>query len=107
MPEVISSPISNRYYPSLSELFQIDDLPESLSFIQDSIGKILSSIYYKNLQYSKSPDGSSGQYNLDVISRERIELELISGIKLVVNPDSSGDFSSFPISVQYQTSPQM
>ena len=42
----MTNPVANRYYPRLSELMTVDDLPEFLSFIQNGLDDLLESIYY-------------------------------------------------------------
>lgn len=48
-----------RYYPSLSDIVTINDIPDSLSFIKDGIQELFSDVFYKNLQYSKSVKGDA------------------------------------------------
>ncbi len=102
MPAVLPTA---RYYPRLSEIVTIDDLPEFLSFVEDGLNRIFDSIHYKNLQYSKSYRGDSAFYSLDIVSPSRIQFKLPFGINFVLNPDYSGGdstISSFPITLQYQ-----
>lgn len=46
-----------RYYPRLSEVITVDDLPEFLSFVENGLNSIFDNIHYKNLQYSKGYRG--------------------------------------------------
>jgi hypothetical protein len=95
--------ISNRFYPQLSDVISVDDLPDFLDFAKDGLDSVLSSIHYKNLQYSKSARGDSAFYSLDVISKN-IGLDLPFGLRFVLNPDVNGDtsISSFPVTLQYK-----
>lgn len=43
-----------KYYPALSDIVTINDLPEALNFLEEGIQILFSRIYYKNLQFSKS-----------------------------------------------------
>ncbi|MDB5150315.1 MAG: hypothetical protein JWQ57_4335 [Mucilaginibacter sp.] len=81
----------------------VEDLPEFLHFAEDGLNGLLESIHYKNLQYSKSPQGDSAFYRADIVSKE-IGINLPFGLRLVLNPDEDGDstISSFPVSVQYE-----
>ena len=45
---------TKRYYPRLSNVVSLDDLPDFLDFAKDNLSGLLGNIYYKNLQYSKS-----------------------------------------------------
>jgi hypothetical protein len=95
--------VTRRYYPALSEVITVDDLPEFLHFAENGLNLLLDKIHYKNLQYSKSQRGDSAFYSLDIVT-SNIGLDLPFGLRLVLNPDEDGDsnISSFPISIQYQ-----
>ncbi|WP_036692835.1 hypothetical protein, partial [Pedobacter glucosidilyticus] len=95
--------VAKRYYPKLSEVITLDDLPEFLSFAREGLAGIFDKIHYKNLQYSKSYRGDAAFYSLDIVSRE-IGLNLPFGLRLILNPDEQGDpnISSFPITLEYQ-----
>ena len=43
-----TTPVDYQYYPALSDLIDVDDLPEILSFIKGGIEVVFSSIYYKD-----------------------------------------------------------
>ncbi len=94
-----------RYYPRLSEIITVDDLPEFLSFVEDGLNSIFDKIHYKNLQYSKGYRGDSAFYSLDIVSSKRLALPLPFGLSLVLNPDlkdNDSSISSFPITLEYQ-----
>lgn len=93
-----------RYYPKLSEVITVDDLPEFLSFVQDGLNAIFDKIHYKNLQYSKSKNGDSAFYSLEIVSI-RLAIPLPFDMALLLNPDLTGhdaSISSFPITLEYQ-----
>lgn len=56
-----------RYYPKLSEVVTVDNLPEFLQFVQNGLNAIFDKIHYKNLQYSKNPKGDAAFYSLEVV----------------------------------------
>lgn len=94
-----------RYYPRLSEIITVDDLPEFLSFVEDGLNSIFDKIHYKNLQYSKGYRGDSAFYSLDIVSSKKLALPLPFGLSLVLNPDlkdNDSTISSFPITLEYQ-----
>lgn len=94
-----------RYYPRLSEVVSVDDLPEFLSFVQDGLNSIFDKIHYKNLQYSKSYRGDSAFYSLDIVTSSKLAIQLPFDMSLVLNPDITGGdstISSFPITLEYQ-----
>ena len=51
--------IGRRYYPTLSTVVSIDDLPDILGFIKDGVESLLDTIHFKDLQSSKSPRGDA------------------------------------------------
>lgn len=95
--------VTKRYYPALSEMITVDDLPEFLHFAENGLNFVLDRIHYKNFQYSKSYRGDAAFYSLDIISKN-IGIDLPFGLRFVLNPDEDGDskISSFPISLEYQ-----
>jgi hypothetical protein len=99
-----TTPADYKYYPAISNLIDADDLPEILSLVKDDIQQILDKIYFKDYQNSKSIDGSSAFYSLDVVSRQKLAVEIFgTGIFLVLNNDYTDDtISSFPITVFWE-----
>lgn len=107
MPNGTSQPpVTRRYYPTLSSVMSQDDIPEILGFVKDGVLWLFDKIYYKDLQYSKSPRGDAASYSLSIVSSDRLDIELPgTGIFLVLNPDLTGGdtaISSFPITIEYQ-----
>jgi hypothetical protein len=98
-----SSPVTSRYYPRLSEVITVEDLPEFLHFVENGLDNLLDRIHYKNLQFSKSARGDSAFYSLDIVAKN-IGIDLPFGLRFILNPDDAGDssISSFPVSLQYQ-----
>ena len=99
------SPIPHRYYPRLSSVVSEKDIPDILGFIRSGIINLLDKIYFKDLQYNKSPKGDAAFYSLSIVSK-RIDIEIPgTGIFLVLNPDFQGNdtnISAFPITIEYQ-----
>src|SRR3989338_8715410 len=91
--------IVKRYYPRLSEVVTVQDLPEFLNFLENGLEQVFDRIHYKNLQYSKSFNGDAAFYSLDLVTRDRLQFPLTGGMQLVMNPDVDGDAGickSFP-----------
>ncbi|EDM33906.1 hypothetical protein PBAL39_05946 [Pedobacter sp. BAL39] len=70
--------VTKRYYPALSEVITVDDLPEFLHFAEDGLNALLDKIHYKNLQYSKSYRGDGAFYSLDIISKKLVLTYLLA-----------------------------
>ncbi len=96
--------ITRRYYPTLSTIINLDDIPDSLGFIKSGIVALFDKIHFKDLQYSKSPRGDGAFYSLSIVSPKKIAIEIPgTGINLVLNPDISDvNISAFPITLEYE-----
>ena len=96
--------MSAKYYPDLTDLINIDGLPEILDFIKDDLESLLSKIHYKDLQLSKSTRGDSAFYSMDLVSRKKLDFEIPgTGIFLVLNPDQENfDISSFSVTASWE-----
>ena len=96
---------TSRYYPRLSSVVSENDIPDILGFIKTGVVNLLDNVYFKDLQYNKSPKGDSAFYGLSIVSRA-LKIEIPgTGIFLVLNPDLSEndpDISAFPITIEYQ-----
>ncbi|HAS39357.1 MAG TPA: hypothetical protein DCS93_02715 [Microscillaceae bacterium] len=103
IPQTVPAP---RFYPTLASVVDKDQIPDALGFLKDSIDFLLNKVHYKDLQYTKSPNGDSAHYSLSIVSRTRLDIEIPgTGIYLVLNPDLTGgnvDISAFPITIAYE-----
>ncbi|MDF0720550.1 hypothetical protein P0M11_11130 [Kaistella sp. PBT33-4] len=97
-------PITSRYYPRLSSVVSENDIPDILGFIKTGVVNLLDRIYFKDLQYSKSPKGDAAFYGLSIVSPKRLDIEIPgTGIYLILNYDADDSgLSSFPITVEYE-----
>lgn len=101
MPE---TPTTYNYYPALSGLITLEDLPEILDFIKEGLQEIFDKVYYKDFQSSRNVSGSGAFYSLDIVSRGRLDLEFPgTGIFIILNPDyEDSTISSFPIQLYWE-----
>jgi hypothetical protein len=103
MPE--NKSITSRYYPSLADLVDKKKVPAFLHIFlfgdstatPPKIGA-LEKIHYRNLQFTKSSNGDSASYNLELVTKKKIDYELPGGLSFVLNGDGTEDVSAFPIS---------
>ncbi len=96
---------NETFYPPVTNLVAIEDLPQELGFVKDGLTDLLDNILYKDLQYSSTPSGDSAFYRLSIVSKKRIDIEIPgTGIFLVLNPshDAATEISEFPLSLQYR-----
>ena len=92
---------TESFYPNIGSLVTIEDFPPALRFLQNGLQNALDNIYYKNLQFVKSNNGSQGFYDLTLVTNEPIQLDLLnSGFSLVLNPGSSGE-TLIPITLNF------
>src|SRR5690554_2462193 len=93
-----------KFYPPVSTLIELDNLPEQLSFIKSGLQTLFNDIYYRDLQYSKSARGDAAFYSLSIVSKKRLDFEIPgTGMSLILNPGyNPGDTSIFPITLSYE-----
>jgi hypothetical protein len=93
-----------KFYPPISTLIELDNLPEQLSFIKSGLQTLFNDIYYRDLQYSKSARGDAAFYSLSIVSKKRLDFEIPgTGMFLILNPGyNPGDTSIFPITLSYE-----
>ncbi len=101
--------MATTFYPALNSIIDLDVLPEQLSFVKDGADDLLSKLFFKDFQYSKSPRGDVAHYSLKLVSLKRIDVSIPgSGLALVLNPSiaAPGDpaqfISEFPITIDWE-----
>ncbi len=101
MPE---TPTTYNYYPALSGLITLQDLPEILDFMKEGLQEFFDKVYYKDFQSSRNISGSGAFYSLDIVSRGRLDLGFPgTGIFIILNPDyEDSTISSFPIQLYWE-----
>ena len=93
--------MAKSFYPNLSSIVKVDDMPEQLQFIEDGIQQALDKIYYKDLQVVKSPDGSNAFFDLTLVTNEAIKINLTDGgLAIIVNPGGAGE-TFIPLRLSY------
>ncbi|MEL6866949.1 MAG: hypothetical protein AAFP19_21165, partial [Bacteroidota bacterium] len=95
------------FYPPLSSIVTFDELPDQLSFVKDGLSSLFDKIYFRDLQFSKSPKGDSAFYSLVIVSKKRLAVEIPgTGLFFILNPahdpSNANDVSEIPISVRYE-----
>ncbi|MBT1689821.1 hypothetical protein, partial [Dawidia soli] len=96
---------ANKFYPSLSALVPVEDIPDNLGFVKNGLSSVFDHFYYRNLQIDKSVAGDAAFYNLSLLTFRRIGLDIpgTGGMSLVLNPSFTETGSSeFPLSVSYK-----
>lgn len=92
---------AKSFYPNLSTIVTVDAFPEELQFLENGLQNALDNIYFKDLQYVRSEDTSTGYYNLILITGEALKLDIgTSGFSLIVNPGNT-DETIVPITLNY------
>jgi hypothetical protein len=92
----------NRYYPKLSELLDDANIPDSLGDFREALIKSLGKIYYTNFQKMNSNLGEPINFYIEAILKKSFELEILNGVRLVVNGGNGSDVTVFPINVFYE-----
>lgn len=98
--------IATRYYPQLTSVLSLDNLPDELGFLEDGLENLLDGIFVKDYQIVKSKSGDSVGYFLVLKIYKRLGIEIPGAFTLLLNPPAIGDpdpiSSEIPVSVQVQ-----
>lgn len=97
---------AEQFFPKLNTVVTLDQLPESLSFVENGLNNLLDDLYFRDLQTSKNREGNKAFYSLKILTYKRIGFEIPgTGISLLLNPPLNTDpvpyFAEFPITVSY------
>ena len=100
-------PNSNNFYPSITDLFSADQLPVDLGDFGQNVQGMLSNIFYKDYQFSKSHKGESASYSLTLLTYTPVGIEIpgTGGLSILLNPTysiGSGIASELPLSLSYK-----
>lgn len=99
---------ATTFYPSLSALIRVDELPSELGVVKEGLSNFFDHFFYRDLQIRKSVSGDAAFYSLKLLSYKRLALEVpgTGGLALILNPSlvagAQGAYSEFPISVRYK-----
>ena len=95
---------ATKFFPAVSSLISLDDLPEQLDFIQVALTSIFDKVYFRDLQFTRSRKGDAAFYSLIL----RIDREVgftIPGLEIsfLLNPnyDATGT-TELPITLEYE-----
>ena len=76
------------YYPAITDIVKVDNLPEFLSFIKTGIENTLNKVYYKDYYFSKNISGSEAFYSLTIVSKTKIAIEFPGTEIYLVKPNA-------------------
>ncbi|MEP7108153.1 MAG: hypothetical protein ABI760_09220 [Ferruginibacter sp.] len=93
-----------EYYPSLSSLITLDDLPQELEFIDTVKSAVLDEIYFRDLQFTRSPKGDSAYYSMVLILNRSVGFTIPGAdIKIALSPDfATGTTTEIPVTLEYE-----
>lgn len=100
----LSAQNTNRYYPSLKNLFSEPfdkQMPNSFNYYDIWIKSLTQAVFYKDLQHSANPRGDASFQSMGLIFKRQNSFKLgNSGFELIVNKDKP-DFS-VPVNIQME-----
>lgn len=100
----LSAQNTNRYYPSLKNLFSEPfdkQMPSHFNYYDVWIKNLTQAVFYKDLQHSANPRGDASFQSMGLIFKRQNSFKLgNSGFELVVNKDKP-DFST-PVNIQME-----
>jgi hypothetical protein len=94
---------NNIFYPSVKDIVSFDNLPASLSFVEQGLDTILEHIYFKDFVVHKTFYREFGEYRLTAIIFEDVGISFpgTDGLKLLLNPGTLQDSLEIPIIFNY------
>ncbi len=94
----------DKFYPSVSSIISLDDLPQELNFIQVGLNSVFDHVYFRDLQFTRSPKGDSAYYSLILILNRSVGVTIPGAdIRLAINPNfTSGTTTEIPITLEYE-----
>ncbi|MCH2194727.1 hypothetical protein [Kordia sp.] len=94
---------NNIFYPSVKDLISFDNLPASLSFVEEGLDTILEHIYFKDFVVHKTFYREFGEYRLTAIIFEDVGISFpgTDGLKLLLNPGNVENSIEIPIVLNY------
>ncbi|MGZ7116435.1 MAG: hypothetical protein ACXVHS_03175, partial [Methanobacterium sp.] len=97
-----TSPVNN-FYPSISDLVSLDQIPVDLGNFDANVLGFLDNIFYKDLQSHKSLQGDSAFYSLKLVTFNPVSIEIpgTNGLALILNPSSTGLTTELPVQFHY------
>lgn len=92
-----------RYYPALSDIVALEDLPEALSFAEDGLSTLLDDLYFRDLRHTRNANGDAAFYAITLIAYSELGIDIPgTGISLVLNPDPDGiGLTEVPVTLHY------
>lgn len=93
---------ASSFYPNVASLVSVTDLPEELQFLEQGLQYVLDNLYYKQLYFTKSKDGSNAYYELVLVANEPLAINILSsGFSLILNPGSNSTETLIPLTLRY------
>lgn len=97
---------NTEFYPLLSDLLPLGDLPDSLSSFETALTDALDKLFYHDLQYQVTDDRSKRFYRLKIFTYNSVGFAFPNTeFKIVLNPaliPGGAVSSSFPVNFSYE-----
>jgi hypothetical protein len=75
------------YYPRLSNIVQLDQLPDELSFLHNGLMSFFEHLYYRNYQVVRSADGVTTSAYIEIVLNQQLGFELPgTGLEVCIRP---------------------
>jgi len=94
-----------KFYPLLTDILPLENIPNNLGFIQNGIQYFTDGIHYTDLHIEKSIYGDSVFYHINLVALKKIGFEVpgTDGLALLLNPNLTGtNITTIPITLGYQ-----
>jgi len=95
--------MATKYYPHLSSIIRIEQLPEQLNFLQSGLNSIFDNLGFRNFRISRSSSGDAVSYNLDIVCYKELKFDIPgTGFSLSLNPGGATGSTIIPVSLTSQ-----
>jgi len=95
---------ATTFYPAVSSIITLDDLPEQLSFIEAGLSSVFDKVYFRDFQFTRSRKGDAAFYSLVLIFDKEVGFT-IPGVEIsfLLNPDyGATGITEVPITIEYE-----
>lgn len=95
---------ATTFYPAVSSIISLDDLPEQLQFLEAGISSIFDKVYFRDLQFTRSRKGDAAFYSLILILDREVGFTIPGvDISFLLNPDyGATGITEIPITIEYE-----
>lgn len=92
------------FYQKLSSILRAESIPGDFAIIEDGVESFLDKLFFSDAIIQRSNTGEAGYVYLRIVTPQELGFEIggTNGIKLLLNPNATGEGTDFPVSLRYE-----